>query len=82
MKLFSEPIESLSPRAEAWSFRWRGRLYHISSVVDRWVFQGKWWVAEERREYFLVHAEAGDIVGLYQLCLSSAQGWLLVGVYD
>ena len=81
VKIYRDPIQ-VKIESPAPFFEWRGCVYRIRAIIDRWVIQGKWWAREEKRCFFLVQASCEESEGYYEICLSSAQGWVLVGVYD
>jgi uncharacterized protein DUF6504 len=75
------------------AFVWRGRLYVVRAVLDRWQERRPWWRdARERegsdvltdareRQVWRVEASAGRFagVGVYDLCADRASGSGVVG---
>ncbi len=85
-------VAGLGPDA----FVWRGRLYVVRAVLDRWQERRPWWRdARERegsdvltdareRQVWRVEASAGRSsgVGVYDLCADRASQWRLLRVAD
>lgn len=44
MKQILEPVLVSSPFSPAWQFCWRKRCYHVTAVLERWFYRGKWWL--------------------------------------
>ena len=78
------------------AFVWRGRLYVVRAVLDRWQERRPWWRdARERdgsdvltdareRQVWRVEASAGRFagVGVYDLCADHTSQWRLLRVAD
>ena len=79
------------------AFVWRGRLYVVRTVLDRWQERRPWWRdARERdggsdvltdareRQVWRVEASAGRLcgVGVYDLCADHGDQWRLLRVAD
>jgi hypothetical protein len=79
------------------AFVWRGRLYVVRAVLDRWQERRPWWRdARERdggsdvltdareRQVWRVEASAGRLcgVGVYDLCTDHDSQWRLLRVAD
>ncbi len=63
MKLVIEPIAVTVCDGRPVAFRWRTRTLHVSEILDRWFWRGRWWhdaaLQGERREYFRVRVGNG-----------------------
>lgn len=53
------------------------RVYRVRDVVDVWVVQGRWWGEEEKRVFFRLRTDQGD-VEVYR----SGVRWVLSKVMD
>jgi hypothetical protein len=42
-RLFSDPVEVHRRDDDPDQFLWRGRLYLVREVLDRWTHTGQWW---------------------------------------
>jgi hypothetical protein len=62
MKLLHEPIAVQTRKG--WPVRLqRGEsIVQVRDVLRVWVHQTGWWKVEERREYFMLHTDAGVVV--------------------
>ena len=80
MKLYNEPIQvEVGDDGLPCSFRWRNRVWRVLEVIDRWVLQSGWWKidGEEKRDYVLVEAEAGDESACAVELYLGGDGWML-----
>lgn len=92
---YDEPVEvAASPDALS-AFIWRGRLYAVRSVVDRWTERRSWWQDPTgapragERTVWRVEASAGRLAGtgVYDIGLDTdlaadAPTWTLLRVQD
>ncbi|MFV0463243.1 MAG: DUF6504 family protein [Nostocoides sp.] len=88
---YEEPIEvRTTPIPEA--FVWRGRLFVVRTVQDRWQERRSWWHTEEEterassRERWVWRVEAsrggGTGTGVFDLSLDGDRRWLLLRSHD
>lgn len=63
-------------------FRWRGRLYRLQRVQQRWQVDSDWWSAEGRiwRDYWAVTTFEGLLCVIYYDHLTAA--WRIAREYD
>lgn len=57
---------------------WRGGMYSIETIIDRWSTRGPWWTTDEQRDYILVATSCG----VMEIFHSSLKGWILSRVFD
>jgi hypothetical protein len=88
MKLLQEPIEVRIDAGRLQALRWRGRVYAVQQISERWRYRGRWWadptMRGEIRTYFRVRcaplrgASAGGDFEIYE----SGGRWTLSRVLD
>ncbi len=61
MKIHLEPIDVEPAAGRPRHIRWRRHRYAVEEVVDFWVWQGRWWSAEERRDYLQLSTDGGTL---------------------
>ena len=83
MKLHNAPIDvTIGDNGIPTSYIWRDRVWPVSSVIDRWVLQSKWWTkeGEERRAYLLVEARGMDRAACTVEPYMKGESWVLARV--
>lgn len=59
-RLIDRPVRVRTGRdGEPSSFSYRGRVYRVEAVLDRWEEVGEWWEAPVERTVYRVLAEGG-----------------------
>ncbi len=91
-KMRGEPVEVWLRDGRPARFVWRGRLYTVLVVLDRWMTSREWWVAQHpdpgapaEREFWRVEASPGKNVpsAIYELRHDAATGsWLMSRSWD
>lgn len=59
------------------AFCWRGALYEVECVLERWSARSEWWGAEEQREYFMLLTQRG-VMEIFH----GRGGWMLSRIVD
>ena len=97
-RVYGEPVE-VQTRGDGppTRFVWRGRLYTVRSILERWVINREWWrepdpspaqpgqPGQPELEFWRVEASAGQDfpIGTYELRYDLAAGtWTLRRVVD
>lgn len=93
-RVYGEPVEVWVRDGRPVRFVWRGSLYSVSRVLERWLTTREWWRRQEagepgeapsEREFWRVEAGAGlgSAPGVYELRHDLGKGtWLLSRVWD
>ena len=91
-RAYGEPVEVWDADGSPARFAWRGRLYTVIRVLDRWVISREWWQHRgagagdpAEHEFWRVEAAAGRGIppATYELRQDTAAGsWLLARVWD
>lgn len=67
-------------------FRWRGEVYRVTRVLERWRDVGRWWDGEPPKLFFRIEARRPRVPcagGLWEIYLDEAEGsWHLHRIYD
>lgn len=91
-RVYGEPVE-VQTRGDGRPARfvWRGRLYTVRSILERWVINREWWREPDpspgrpELEFWRAEASAGQgfPIGTYELRRDLADGtWTLRRVVD
>lgn len=59
------------------AFCWRGQLYEVENVLERWLARGEWWGTEEQREYYMLLTQRGVME-----VFNGREGWVLSRIVD
>ena len=84
---YRERIEVTAGRADSipTGFRWRGRTYHVLTVLGHWREDAGYWagggVEIPQRDLWRVEAADSAGAGVYEL-VREARSWLLDRVWD
>jgi Family of unknown function (DUF6504) len=96
-RVYGEPVDVWVRDGRPARFVWRGRLYIVLRVLERWMVSGEWWKQQEEEqegaepgeptdhEFWRVEASPGRSVppATYELRRDIATGsWLLARVWD
>ncbi len=90
-KVYGEPVDVWVQGGLPARFVWRGRLYTVLGVLDRWVASQEWWARQgmgpgtpAEREFWRVEASPGRHIppATYDLRHDAAGRWLLARVWD
>ncbi|MCO6010282.1 DUF6504 family protein [Actinoallomurus purpureus] len=84
-RVYGDPVEVWLTDGRPSRFVWRGRLYTVLRVLDRWVTTRDWWHERHpeapegsEREFWRVEATPDRAVGVYELRHDQATGtWML-----
>lgn len=91
---YDEPVEVAASPEGVTAFIWRGRLYAVRQVVDRWTERRSWWQDQVgrpctgERTVWRVEASAGRLAGngVYDIGrdtdLDAPPTWTLLRVED
>ncbi|MFH1567581.1 MAG: hypothetical protein ABIL09_06220 [Gemmatimonadota bacterium] len=77
MKAYGVPIQVQAQNGQLISLEWRRRTCRVNRILDRWILQSRWWEREEKRCYYLLHTDLGEME-IYR----SGAGWVLSRVLD
>jgi hypothetical protein len=86
--VYGEPVDVWVRDGRPVRFVWRGRLYTVLGVLDRWAATRQWWhepaPRPATREFWRVTAVPGQgAPAAYELRHDAAtDGWLLTRVWD
>jgi len=91
-RMHGEPVDVRLQDGKPARFVWRGRLFTVLVVLDRWMTSREWWIARHpdpgapaEREFWRVEAvpERTPNSGIYDLCFDWSGGhWHLIRVED
>lgn len=87
-RVYGDPVDVWVRDGQPARFVWRGRLYTVQGVLDRWAATRQWWhrplPGPVAREFWRVAAApAGSVPATYELRHDAATGgWLLTRVWD
>lgn len=78
---YDRPIEcACDSTGRPTRFRWRGKAYRVTEVLDSWIEVGEWWIGEPETVWFRVQTQDR---GLFELYIPSEGGtWRLWKVLD
>lgn len=84
-RVYGDPVEVWLADGRLSRFVWRGRLYTVLRVLDRWVTTRDWWHERHpeapeggEREFWRVEATPDRTAGVYELRHDQATGtWML-----
>lgn len=60
---------------------WRGGIYHVSSILDRWTSRTGWWTSEDGMDdhrYYLLLETSTIVMEVFR----TRRGWMLSRLYD
>ncbi|CAN5583132.1 hypothetical protein BH23BAC4_BH23BAC4_10850 [soil metagenome] len=77
MKRACTPVEVVQDGERLREIYTGQHCYRVNLILEAWVVEGRWWAAEERREYVRVQTE-GPVLELY---LAGGQ-WRIAKVCD
>lgn len=77
MRIYLEAIDVQTATGRPQRIIWRNRHYAVEQVVDFWVWQGRWWEAEERRVYMQLVTDGGTVE-----VFRRNQSWVMSRAYD
>jgi hypothetical protein len=91
-RVYGEPVDVWVRDGRPARFCWRGRLYTVLGVQERWLVSSQWWQRREREpgdpadhEFWRVEAAPGRgaPAATYELRRDTGAGtWLLARVWD
>lgn len=62
-------------------FRWRGRWYRVTELLEAWSEAGAWWDGEPELRIWRVMCEGGGVFELGEV-VTAAPRWTLLVAYD
>lgn len=77
MHLYLEPIDVQTRDHVPATVCWRGRLYEVERILERWTSRSHWWGQEDIRTYYVV-VTTRTVLEIY----SSPHGWMLSRIWD
>lgn len=86
MKLYIEPIEIKLERGLPIALRWRGRIYRVLVVAERWTYRGRWWIDPvclegERRTYYRIFCDRAQLE-IFHRQGHAGDAWMLSRLLD
>lgn len=69
----------LGPRGEPRSFRWRGRTFLVTAVLDCWRDTGAWWNQEAVKTFWRLQVRE---YGVFELWQDAGGGWAVYRIWD
>ena len=79
MRRKQTPLEVLTDEnSNPWRLKTQGREKAVRRTLDFWRYNGRWWLDEPPRDYFLLELSDGRVVEVYRV----AGQWALSRVAD